>query len=128
MGNVTVRDVMRRPEESLSNKDVNDIIDNWLPTREYGKRMFDAKSKPVSFSGGEQRVLSVLSVVSRAMNVDLMLIDEPLNNLDYLNIKNISNMINKAFKSNPNMALLMISHCRIFSFYYTRDKAHTDWY
>ena len=45
-----------------------------------------------------------------------MIIDEPLNNLDFVNARNISNLINRVVRENPEMALLMISHCRIFPF------------
>jgi ABC-type dipeptide/oligopeptide/nickel transport system ATPase subunit len=78
--------------------------------------VFDAKSKPAKFSGGEQRLLSVLSVIAMRPNTDLLIIDEPLNNLDFINARNISNLINKVIRNNPEMAVLMISHCRIFPF------------
>ena len=45
-----------------------------------------------------------------------MIIDEPLNNLDFINARNISNLINKVIRENSKMGLLMISHCRIFPF------------
>lgn len=46
----------------------------------------------------------------------VLIIDEPLNNLDYVNAKYISNLINKVIRDNPQTGLLMISHCRIFPF------------
>lgn len=36
--------------------------------------------------------------------------------VDFVNARNISNLINKVIRENPRMALLMISHCRIFPF------------
>lgn len=121
MGNIQVRDIISESDEafkdkSLSNADVNDLIDKWIPRRENGNRIFDAKSKPGKFSGGEQRLLSVLSVIATRPNTNLLIIDEPLNNLDFVNARNISNLINKVIKNNPKMAVLMISHCRIFPF------------
>ena len=121
MGNIQVRDIISESGEANGGKtlgyaEVNDLIDEWIPRRKDGKRVFDAKSKPAKFSGGEQRLLSVMSVVATRTNSRLMIIDEPLNNLDYVNARNISNLINKVRKSNAKMGLLMISHCRIFPF------------
>ena len=121
MGNIQVRDIISESRESGSGKtlgisEVNDLIDEWIPRREDNSRVFDARSKPAKFSGGEQRLLSVLSVIAARSKAELMIIDEPLNNLDFINARNISNLINKVIRYNPDMALLMISHCRIFPF------------
>ena len=121
MGNIQVRDIISENGEphsgmSLSISEVNDLIDEWIPRRDDNSRVFDAKSRPAKFSGGEQRLLSVLSIVATRPKVDLLIIDEPLNNLDFINARNISNLINRVIKANPRMGVLMISHCRIFPF------------
>lgn len=121
MGNIQVRDIISESGEphaggTLSFAEVNELIDEWIPRREDNSRVFDAKSKPAKFSGGEQRLLSVLSVIATRSKADFLIIDEPLNNLDFVNARNISNLINKVIKENPKMGLLMISHCRIFPF------------
>ena len=121
MGNIQVRDIISESGESHTGKpmsvsEVNDIIDEWIPRREDNSRIFNAKSKPAKLSGGEQRLLSVLSVIATRPNAELMIVDEPLNNLDFANARNISNMLNKITRENPQMALLMVSHCRIFPF------------
>jgi ABC-type dipeptide/oligopeptide/nickel transport system ATPase subunit len=92
------------------------LIDQWIPRRSDNSRIFDAKSKPSKFSGGEQRLLSVLATVAMRPNTDFLIIDEPLNNLDFVNARNISNMINKVIQENSKLGILMISHCRIFPF------------
>ena len=121
MGSVQVRDIMSESSEAFGGKpmncsEVNELIDEWIPRRSDNKRVFDAKSKPAKFSGGEQRLLSVLSVVATRPKAKLFLIDEPLNNLDFVNAQNISNILNRVILSNPKMGLIMISHCRIFPF------------
>ena len=121
MGNIQVRDIISESEvpfsqKKLSSAEVNELIDTWIPRRSDNSRVFEAKSRPAKFSGGEQRLLSVLSVISTRSSAELMIIDEPLNNLDFENAKNISNLLNKVRIENPKMALLMISHCRIFPF------------
>ena len=121
MGNVRVRDIisdsrMAFSGETMGDAEVNSLIDEWIPRKADGHRVFDAKTKPAKFSGGEQRLLSVLSIISTRSKANLLIIDEPLNNLDFNNARNISNVINRAMKENPHMGLLMISHCRIFPF------------
>lgn len=121
MGQIQVRDIISNSGEAYAGSDmsfseVNDLIDEWLPRRDDNSRIFDAKSKPGKFSGGEQRLLSVFSVIATRSDSDLLIIDEPLNNLDYVNARYISNLINKVIRENPQMGLLMISHCRIFPF------------
>ena len=95
---------------------MNDLIDEWIPRHNDNRRVFDAKAKPARFSGGEQRLLSVLSAIATRPQTELMIIDEPLNNLDFVNARNISNLINRVIQENPKIGLLMISHCRIFPF------------
>ena len=121
MGSIQVRDIISESGEihsgrSLSYAEVNELIDEWIPRRSDNSRVFDAKAKPAKFSGGEQRLLSVLSVIATRPQAELMIIDEPLNNLDFVNARNISNLINRVIRENPKMGLLMISHCRIFPF------------
>ena len=121
MGSVQVRDIISNSGEAhsggeLNYSEVNDLIDEWLPRRGDNSRIFDAKSKPGKFSGGEQRLLSVFSIIATRSNTDLLIIDEPLNNLDFVNARHISNLINKVIRENTQMGLLMISHCRIFPF------------
>ena len=121
LGNVRVRDIISDSAQSfsgqaLSDSEVNNLIDEWLPKKSDGKRVFDAKSKPNRFSGGEQRLLSVLSIIATRPTADLLIVDEPLNNLDFDNARNISNILNRVIKANPHMGMLMISHCRIFPF------------
>ncbi len=131
MGNVQVRDIISESGEShtgksLSVSEVNDLIDEWIPRRDDNSRIFDAKSHPAKFSGGEQRLLSVLSVIAARPNAQLFIIDEPLNNLDFVNARNISNLINRIIHHNKSIGLLMISHCRIFPFITREIKLSSD--
>lgn len=121
MGNIQVRDILSESSnlysgKGMSSAQVNELIDEWIPRRSDNKRVFDAKSKPGKFSGGEQRLLSVFSALVTRPRTDLMIIDEPLNNLDFNNARNISNLINHVIKENPQVGVLMVSHCRIFPF------------
>ena len=131
MGNVRVRDIindsyMAFSGSAMSDSEINSLIDKWIPRKTDNSRVFDAKTKPAKFSGGEQRLLSVLSIISTRSKANLLIIDEPLNNLDFINARNISNVINCAMKENPRMGLLMISHCRIFPFITREIKLTPD--
>ena len=97
MGNIQVRDIISESGaahsgRALSYAEVNDLIDEWIPRRSDNSRVFDAKARPARFSGGEQRLLSVLSVIATRPRAELLIIDEPLNNLDFVNARNISNL------------------------------------
>ncbi len=128
---IQVRDVISNSGEAhagndMSYSEVNDLIDEWLPRRGDNSRIFDAKSRPGKFSGGEQRLLQVFSVIATRSDADLLIIDEPLNNLDFVNARHISNLINKVIREHPQMGLLMISHCRIFPFITRELKLTTN--
>ena len=59
-------------------------------------------------------MLSIISSVAVRENAKLFIIDEPLNNLDFANARKISNLITRIHKENPDAAILMVTHCRIF--------------
>ncbi len=76
--------------------------------------------KATSFSGGQQKMLNLISGIIKAeiMGAKLILMDEPLNNLDAKNKALFSAMIEKMRKSrreagNP-IAIMAITHCQIF--------------
>ena len=131
LGNVRVQDIisdsrMAFAGKAMSEAEVNDLIDEWIPRKSNNSRVFEAKAKPAKFSGGEQRLLSVLSIIATRSKANLLIIDEPLNNLDFINARYISNVINRAMKENPQMGLVMISHCRIFPFITREIKLTPD--
>jgi len=74
------------------------------------------KKKVNKLSGGQQRLLSIISDICIRSNSNVFLIDEPLNNLDIENVINISNSLNRIVKENPDAVFLMVSHCKIFPF------------
>lgn len=131
MSKVQVRDIINQSGDSYSGKtltqaEVNDLIDEWIPRNSDNKRIFDANSKPAKFSGGEQRLLSVLSAIVTRPDAELFIIDEPLNNLDFVNARHVSNLINRVIRNNPKMVLLMVSHCRIFPFITREIRLDSD--
>ena len=74
------------------------------------------KKKVNKLSGGQQRLLSIISDICIRSSSNVFLIDEPLNNLDIENVINISNALNRIVKEKPDAVFLMVSHCKIFPF------------
>ena len=123
--NTTVADVLRVSAsefyipKKLSAKEINEILINYAPNKKRkGTAQFDSKSRVrvPHLSGGQQRLLSVISSVAIRKDANLFLIDEPLNNLDSDNMIYVSNLINSIHRENPNAAFLIVTHCRIFPF------------
>ena len=120
--NITVFDVLMDSAELYSSKkkytkeDVKDIFTkyNLRIYDDKGKPLFYEKSRPSKLSGGQQRLLSVISAVVVREDAKLFIIDEPLNNLDFKNARKISNIITRIHRENGNAAILMVTHCRIF--------------
>ena len=59
-------------------------------------------------------MLSIISAVAVREDAKLFIIDEPLNNLDFKNARKVSNLITRIHRENPDAAILMVTHCRIF--------------
>ena len=81
--------------------------------REYGLENC-MNENPTNLSGGQKRLLSILLALVRAKGSKLLLIDEPINNLDFNTACRVSNMITKIRKSYPNLSMLIVTHCHVF--------------
>ena len=101
----------------FSEQDVREIFDRYrlrIMDEKTGKVIFGEKSRPAKLSGGQQRLLSIISSVAVREDAKLFIIDEPLNNLDFKNARKVSNLITRIHRENPDAAILMVTHCRIF--------------
>ncbi len=104
-------------ERQFTKEDISALFDRYqlrIYDENTGKPLFYEKSRPAKLSGGQQRMLSIISSVAVREDAKLFIIDEPLNNLDFKNARKISNLITRIHKENPNAAILMVTHCRIF--------------
>ena len=72
-------------------------------------------SIPGKLSGGEQRMVSIFLGLMCKSKSRLMIIDEPLNNLDFENATQISDLINKIRLENGNSAIMIVTHCKIIT-------------
>lgn len=77
------------------------------------------KEKAHNLSGGQKKIVSFLSEIIKAevMNSKILVLDEPLNNVDLRKIKTLSNIISNLInKYKGEMSYLIISHLMIFDF------------
>ena len=89
---------------------VNEVKDLFV---EYGFESY-INENPANLSGGQKRLLSILTALVRAKGSKLLLIDEPINNLDFNTACRVSDMITKIHKLNPHLSMLIVTHCHIF--------------
>lgn len=63
-------------------------------------------------SGGQKKLANIVTNLIRYEYCDLLLFDEPLNNLDYNNVRAFSNMLTRIHRQKPELAMLIVTHCR----------------
>ena len=63
-------------------------------------------------SGGQKKLTNIFANLVKCEFCKLILLDEPLNNLDYNNVRAFSNALTKIHKSYPNLGMIMVTHCR----------------
>lgn len=98
----------------LNNADVEFIKDTFY---KFNKDLsFDLKTKVKKLSGGQSRLLSIISSICLRKDSNVFIIDEPLNNLDINNVVKISNLLNEIVRANKDAVFLIVSHCKIFPF------------
>jgi len=106
----------------LKNKldEVDKIIYEWY--EKYLSKSFHTKNYKIfknknirAWSGGQQKMINVLAGIIKAKicNIRLLVMDEPLNNLDGVN-KNILNKLIHELMQN-DLAIIAITHCQIFT-------------
>lgn len=63
-------------------------------------------------SGGQKKLTNIFSNLIRYESCSLIILDEPLNNLDYNNVRAFSNILTTIYQAKPQLAILMVTHCR----------------
>jgi ABC-type cobalamin/Fe3+-siderophores transport system ATPase subunit len=67
-----------------------------------------------TFSEGQKKLIEILAGVMRAPFMKILLADEPLNHLDTGNIKKVIELFSNLRKTNPDLAIIMTTHCQAF--------------
>lgn len=63
-------------------------------------------------SGGQKKLANIFTNLIRYEFCDLLILDEPLNNLDYKNVRSFSNILTHIYQNKPTLAVLLVTHCR----------------
>jgi ABC-type multidrug transport system ATPase subunit len=99
-------------------KRFNYWIEKYRPLTEEDKNKKLIEKFIFSLSGGEEKYLSILQGLVRCddSEIKLVLIDEPTNNLDHSHIKHLSDLIQRIRHFRPELAFIIISHCRVWPY------------
>lgn len=99
-----------RVREELSNMDervdVKEIAEYFKGEKLLDKRM-------ATLSGGQKQIVYIMKAFLRKES-DLILLDEPINNLDRVRAILLSNFLKEFIKKNPTKAVIIVTHCRMF--------------
>ena len=63
-------------------------------------------------SGGQKKLTNIASNLIRYSFCNLIILDEPLNNLDYSNVRSFSNILTSICKEKPELGVIIVTHCR----------------
>lgn len=113
LNRLTIEDLINDCVSTISTKR-SCIIDQFNIYFKENNRI-SLKSIPSRLSGGEQRMISIFLGLVCKDSTNLMIIDEPLNNLDFDNILKVSDLLNSIHKSNPNSGMIIVTHCKIIT-------------
>lgn len=74
------------------------------------------KTRYRDLSGGQKKIIHIISKIIKAELFDakVLLMDEPLNNLDIKNKILLNNLIEHLRNDNPDVVILIITHCLVF--------------
>lgn len=63
-------------------------------------------------SGGQKKLTNIFSNLIRCEFCNLVILDEPINNLDYSNVRSFSNVLTRIYRSRQDIAMIVVTHCR----------------
>lgn len=79
--------------------------------------LYDKENKKSNnLSSGEKKIINIVSRLLTLENVDLLLLDEPLNHLSFENSKTFNSLMEETINENPNLGIVMVSHCKAVTF------------
>lgn len=101
-------------EIDLDEKELDRLLDIFNLTKKKKKRIKG------SVSGGEGKLIQLITRILKLQKADILILDEPLNHLSFENSRKFNDVIIQEIKKKPNLAIIMVSHCRAANF---TDKA-----
>lgn len=115
-----IQEFLGLDKKIITQQDVLDLFieNDFLLERikENNGKKFLNQSINENLSGGEKKIVEILAAIMRAKNdsIKLLLIDEPFNHLDVKNIKRAVQLILSLRKLNPDLAIIVTTHCMAF--------------
>lgn len=82
------------------------------PNEEQIKTAMFLTMKTTHMSGGQKKLLNIIANLIKYEFCDICIIDEPINNLDYSNVRLFANLLQKIRSQKPPLSFLIVSHCR----------------
>lgn len=101
-------------EIDLDEAELDHLLDTFNLTKKKKKRIKG------NVSGGEGKLIQLITRILKLKKADLLILDEPLNHLSFENSKKFNDVIIEKIKNKPGLAIIMVSHCRAANF---TDKA-----
>lgn len=102
--------------------EIQELI-NYYKDKYFDKFLFDKNKRNINLhltsanklSGGQQKLLSFLASIIRCevTKSKILLLDEPLNNLDKLNKILVNNLIQDIREKNKDLIIILITHCKV---------------
>ena len=69
-----------------------------------------------NLSLGQGKLVHIITRLLKLPATNILLLDEPLNHLSFKNSKILNDIILDEIKNNPDLSIIMVSHCRAISF------------
>ncbi len=101
-------------EIDLDEAKLDRLLDTFNLTKKKKKRIKG------NVSGGEGKLIQLITRILKLKKADILILDEPLNHLSFENSRKFNDVIIEEIKSKPELAIIMVSHCRAANF---TDKA-----
>lgn len=101
-------------EIDLDEAKLDRLLDTFNLTKKKEKRIKG------NVSGGEGKLIQLITRILKLQKADVLILDEPLNHLSFENSRKFNDVIIEEIRSKPELAIIMVSHCRAANF---TDKA-----
>lgn len=111
---MTVRDICESSCHGIGIELDEAKLDSYLQS--FG--IFDKKNQKIknNVSFGEAKIVHIISRLLKLDAANVLILDEPLNHLSFKNSRVFNNLVLQEIERNPNLSVIMVSHCRAMSF------------
>lgn len=109
----------RKIKELFNSEWFLSLIDNLIKLfyfeKDFNYQKYTKKDLIKYMSGGEMQALLFIATILRALYTDIVILDEPFNNVGFSQKRMINDIIRKLHDDFPDKIFLIISHCTIIN-------------